>query len=51
MRYAGRQVVEEAPKYDELFSEQKLVDEDSKRYYDQYVLNPILDFPRPMVST
>lgn len=47
----GRRVVEETSNFDELFSEQMFKDnEDSQRYFDQYVVNPVLDFPRPVVS-
>ena len=43
-------MIEEASDFHELFTEQKLMeDKDSRQFYDEYVVNPVLDFPRPVV--
>jgi len=47
--FAGRQLIEEANNFDELFSEQHFEEHGgSESYYDQYTVNPLVDFPRPM---
>ena len=48
----GRQLIEEANNFDELFSEQHFEEHGgSESYYDQYTVNPLVDFPRPMVKS
>jgi len=48
--FLGRQVYEEQSTYDELFTEQQFEEEPNKEYYDEYSVNPVLAFPRPMVK-
>ena len=46
----GRQFIEEANNFDELFNEQFFEEHGgSEEYYDQYTVNPLVDFPRPIV--
>jgi len=47
--FAGRQFIEEANNFDELFNEQFFEEHGgSEEYYDQYTVNPLVDFPRPI---
>lgn len=47
--FAGRQLIEETNNFDELFTEQYFEEhEGSQEYYDQYTVNPLVDFPRPI---